>query len=55
MQILVTATPNARKAEVMEIGGNEYKVTINARASDGKANLRLIELLSEYSKFRDHR
>ena len=48
MIINITAVPGAKKPEVSRISDNEYKVKIDARAQDGKANERLVELLSEH-------
>jgi hypothetical protein len=48
MRIKVTVTPNAKVPEIAKLGSNDYRVKVNARASEGKANLRLIEMLSDY-------
>ncbi|MDG6906573.1 MAG: DUF167 domain-containing protein [Nitrososphaerota archaeon] len=50
LQIKVRVTPNARKVEVSRLGDSEFEVKVDARASEGKANKRLIEILSEYFK-----
>ena len=48
MKINVSAVPNAKKAEVEKIDEENYRVRVDAPASEGKANKRLIEILSEY-------
>jgi uncharacterized protein (TIGR00251 family) len=48
MKINVIVTPNSKKAEVEKIGEENYKVRVDAPASEGEANKRLIEILSEY-------
>ncbi len=48
MKITVKVKPNARKNEVQHLEGNQYRVSVNATPVDGKANDKLIELLSEY-------
>lgn len=48
MKFLVTVTPNARKEGVEKTGENNYKVRANAPAREGRANARVIELISEY-------
>ena len=50
MQIRVRVTTNARKAQVSRLGESHFEVKVDARASEGKANKRLIEILSEYFK-----
>jgi len=48
MEIKVTATPNAKFPAVVKINESNYKVKVNARAAEGKANARLVEILAEY-------
>ncbi len=48
MIISVRATPNAKKPEVKKTGENEYYVKVDSPADKGKANARLIEILSEH-------
>lgn len=48
MRISVRVTPNAKKAQVEAVGENAYRVKVNAKAQDGKANVRLIEILAEH-------
>lgn len=48
MRINVIVTPNARIPSVVKSEDGSYKLKVNARASEGKANLRLVEMLAEY-------
>lgn len=48
MIIQVRITPNAKKSEITELGNNGYKIKVDAPAIGGKANVRLIEILSDY-------
>ncbi len=48
MIISVRVTPNAKKPEVKMTGENEYSVRVDAPADKGKANARLIEILSRH-------
>jgi len=48
MIINVKVSPNSKKAEVEKIDGDIFKVKVDARAEDGRANRRLIEILSDY-------
>lgn len=48
MKISVKVKPNARKNEVQHLEGSQYHVFVNVSPVDGKANEKLIELLSEY-------
>lgn len=48
MNITVRVTPNAKKPEVTEIAPGEFKVRVDAKPHDGKANIRLIEILASY-------
>ena len=50
MIIEVKVKPKAKKEEVKKIGENTFEVKVNAPPEGGKANERLIELLSEYFK-----
>lgn len=50
MIISVRVIPNSKKPEITELGSNCYKIKVDAPASDGKANARLIEILSDYFK-----
>ncbi len=48
MRITIHAKPNAWIAKVVEISGKELEVSIPARATDGRANEKLIEILAEH-------
>jgi uncharacterized protein (TIGR00251 family) len=48
MKLNITVIPNAKSPEIIKIDENDYKIKVDASASEGKANVRLIELLSEY-------
>ena len=48
MRIGVTVTPNARSPLVTRVDDANYKVRVDARAVEGKANERLVELLAEH-------
>ncbi len=48
MKIQVRVQPNAKKPEVIELSPGAFKVKVNAKAIDGAANIRLIEILAEH-------
>jgi uncharacterized protein (TIGR00251 family) len=48
MKLNITVISNAKTSEVIKIDENNYKVRVDAPASEGKANKRLIELLADY-------
>ncbi|MDE1871244.1 MAG: DUF167 domain-containing protein [Candidatus Micrarchaeota archaeon] len=48
MEIAVEVTANSKTASVSRTGGNSYRVKVDAQARHGRANARLIEILSEY-------
>jgi len=48
MRINVTVTPNAKVPMVTRIDGASYKVKVDARALEGRANERLVELLAKH-------
>ncbi len=50
MKLNVTVIPNAKNPEVTKISETEYKIRVDAPASEGRANKRLIEILSEQLK-----
>jgi uncharacterized protein len=50
MKISVSVKPNSRTEKVELISEGHYLVKVNAPPVDGKANERLIELLSDYFK-----
>lgn len=47
-KIHVIVRPGARKTDVTKIADGEFRVSVCARAVDGKANHALIELLAAY-------
>jgi hypothetical protein len=48
MRINVSVTPNAKVPELVKIDDQNYRAKVNARASEGKANLRLVEMLASH-------
>jgi uncharacterized protein len=48
MKIFVKVIPNAKEEKVEVIGDGEYLVRVKAPPVDGKANARVIDVLSEY-------
>jgi uncharacterized protein len=48
VRISVTVTPNAKRPMVVRVDSANYKVKVDARASEGRANERLVELLAEH-------
>jgi uncharacterized protein (TIGR00251 family) len=46
--ISVAVKPQAKKESVTQVSANEYRVAVKAPPHDGKANLAVIELLSDY-------
>jgi len=48
MKINIIVTPNTNTSEVIKLDEINYKVRVDAPASEGEANKRLIEILSEY-------
>ncbi|MGZ3690029.1 MAG: DUF167 domain-containing protein [Pseudobdellovibrio sp.] len=50
MKITVSVKPNSKMDKVEKINDTEYLVRVHAPPVDGKANERLIELLSKYFK-----
>ena len=48
MKISVKVKPNARKNEVKQIDANNFVVSVSVPPVEGKANEKVIELLSEY-------
>ena len=48
MKISVRVKPNARKNEVKQLDGNSFLVSVSVPPVEGKANEKLIDLLSEY-------
>ena len=48
MRITVKLKPGSKEERVEKTGENEFSIRVNPPAREGKANQRLIELLSEY-------
>ena len=48
MLISVRVSVNAKEAKLTKIGESNYDVKIDERAIEGRANKRLIEILSKY-------
>ena len=44
----VRVTPNAKDARVVKLGEADYEVRVDEKAADGRANKRLVEILSEH-------
>lgn len=50
MLIRVHVTPNAREPRVTRVGEASFEVKVDERATGGRANRRLVEILSEHFK-----
>lgn len=48
MLIHVYATPNAREARVRQTAEASFEVRVDEKATGGRANKRLVEILSEH-------
>ena len=48
MLVKVRVTPNSKEARVVKVGEAEFEVKVDERAIDGRANRRLLEILSEH-------
>ena len=48
MLVKVRVTPNAKEARVTKVDETSYEVRVDAKAMDGRANKRLLEILSEH-------
>ena len=48
MKLTVRVKANARKNEIKQLDENSYHVSVTAPPVDGKANKKVIEILSEY-------
>ncbi|MBI2542972.1 MAG: DUF167 domain-containing protein [Candidatus Aenigmarchaeota archaeon] len=48
MIIAVKVIPNSKKLEITKTGENIYRIKLNAPAVEGKANSRLVEVISDY-------
>ena len=50
MLIRVYVTPNAKQARAVKVSEDYYEVRVDERAVDGRANKRLLEILTEHFK-----
>ena len=50
MKVTVIAKPNSRKESIVVLPDGSFAIKVNAVPEDGKANLRIIEMLSEHFK-----
>ena len=48
MLIFVHVSPNAKEASVTEVGKASFDVRVDEKATGGRANKRLVEILSEH-------
>ena len=48
MLIRVHVTPNAKEARVVKVGDDSFEVRVDERAVNGRANKRLLEILSKH-------
>jgi uncharacterized protein len=48
MLIRVRVTSNAKEAHVVKVGDDSFEVRVDERAVNGRANKRLLEILSEH-------
>jgi uncharacterized protein (TIGR00251 family) len=48
MILSVKIVPNSKKLEIIKLSENNYKIKLDERAVEGKANSKLIETLSDY-------
>lgn len=48
MMIRIRASPNSKKPKVISLGDDCFSVKIDAVADEGKANRRLIEIMSDH-------
>jgi len=46
--ISVAVKPHAKRESITQVSAGEYRVSVKAPPHDGKANLAIIALLSEY-------
>ena len=50
MRISVRVTVNAKKVSVIQVGESNFEVKVDEKAIDGRANKRLLEILSTHFK-----
>ncbi len=46
--INVKTIPNSKRVKIKKLSENSYSVRLDKPATDGKANIRLVEVLAEY-------
>jgi len=47
-KIWLTVKPQSKRESVSELAADHYSIAVNAPAKDGKANLRLVEVLAQH-------
>jgi len=50
MLVRVHVTPNSKEARVTKVGEASFDVKVDEKAVDGRANKRLVEILSDHFK-----
>jgi uncharacterized protein len=48
MMISIKTIPNSKKVEITKLDEKNYRIKLDAPPKEGRANLRLVEILSEY-------
>ncbi len=48
MFLSLEVIPNSKKLAIMKLGENEYKIKLDAPATEGKANIKLIQVIADY-------
>ncbi len=48
MRVRVHVTPNAREARVTLVGEASFEVRVDEKAMEGRANKRLVEIMSDH-------
>lgn len=48
MRIRVRVTPNAKHAGVLKVGEGSFEVKVDEKATGGRANKRLLEILADH-------
>lgn len=50
MILSIKVVPNSKKLEIIKLSEENYKIKLDEKSAGGRANIRLIEVLSEYFK-----
>lgn len=50
MILSIKVVPNSKKLEIIKLSEENYKIKLDEKSAEGRANIRLIEVLSEYFK-----